>query len=124
MTNIYTLKKGEKFPINITIRNADLDEPIDLTNAKINFQIKDELKDDFFIINKEITVDTDLETVGQIINPENGEFVVRFTDEDFEKLVVERIYYLTIWYSITEENFSKVISSNGSDNLKFMVCYP
>lgn len=124
MTNIYTLKKGEKFPINITIRNSELDEPIDLTNAKINFQLKDELKDDFFIINKEITTESDLETVGQIINPANGEFVVRFTDEDFEKLVVERVYYLTIWYIITDENFSKVISSNGSDNLKFMVCYP
>ena len=55
MANIYTIKKGEKFPIHITIKNKDLDEPIDLTGSIIKFQLKDELKYEYCVIDKTIT---------------------------------------------------------------------
>jgi hypothetical protein len=122
--NIYSIKKGEKYPITIKLKNKDLDTPIDLTNAVIKFQIKDELKDEFCIIEKVITIDTDVYTEGRIVDPENGEIIIKFTDEDFDKLIVERIYYITIWWEIPDEDFAKVISSNNKDYLKFMVCVP
>lgn len=124
MANIYTIKKGEKYPIKISIKNKDLDAPIDLTKAVIKFQLKDELKDEFCIVEKVLTTDSDVITTGQIVDPEKGEVIVRFTDEDFEKLVVERVYYATIWWEIPDEDFAKVISSNNKDYLKFMVCIP
>lgn len=122
--NIYSIKKGEKYPITIKLKNKDLDTPIDLTNAVIKFQIKDELKDEFCIIEKVITIDTDVYTEGRIVDPKNGEIIIKFTDEDFDKLIVERIYYITIWWEIPDEDFAKVISSNNKDYLKFMVCVP
>lgn len=122
--NIYSIKKGEKYPITIKLKNKDLDTPIDLTNAIIKFQIKDELKDEFCIIEKVITIDTDMYTEGRIVDPKNGEIIIKFTDEDFDKLIVERIYYITIWWEIPDEDFAKVISSNNKDYLKFMVCVP
>lgn len=124
MSNIYTIKKGEKFPIHITIKNRDLDEPINLTGSIIKFQLKDELKDEFFVIDKTIKEDTDVSSVGRIIDAENGKVVVRFTDEDFDKLVVERVYYATIWWEIPDEDFAKVISSNDRETFRFMVCIP
>ena len=122
--NIYKIKKGEKFPIFIRIKNRDEDKPIDLTNAIIRFQLKDELKDEFNVIEKEISVETDVNTIGRIINPTNGEIIIRLNDDDYDMLITERVYYLTIWYEIPEENFAKVISSNACGNLKFMVCIP
>ena len=124
MTNIYTIKKGEKFPILISIRNKDLDEPIDLTGSIIKFQLKDELKDEFYIINKTITEETDVYSVGRIIEPKNGKVIIRFTDDDFEQLVYERVYYITIWWQVPDEDFSKVISSNGCETFRFIMCHP
>lgn len=124
MTNIYTIKKGEKYPIYITIRNKDMDEPIDLTGSIIKFQLKDELKDEFYIIDKTITEETDVYTTGRIIDAKNGKVIIRFTDDDFEQLVYERVYYMTIWWQVPDEDFSKVISSNGCETFKFVMCHP
>lgn len=120
----YKLKKGYKGPINITVRNRGEDKPIDLTGSKILIQIKDELQDDFFIINKTITEDTDVYVDGRIVSPQNGQIIIRFNDEDYEKLVIERIYFLIIWWIKEDEDFAKVISSNCGEQLQFQVCYP
>lgn len=120
----YKIKKGYKGPINITVRNRDEDKPINLTGSKILIQIKDELQDDFYIINKTITEDTDVYVDGRIVSPEEGQIIIRFNDEDYEKLVVERIYFLTIWWIKEDEDFAKVISSNCGEQLQFQVCYP
>lgn len=122
--NIYQIKKGEKFPIYVQVKNLDEDSYIDLTGSKITLIVKDELKDDFAVIKKIITESTDVYTDGRILNPELGEFVFSFTDEDYDKLVVERIYYMTIWWELEQEDFSKVISSNGRETLKLVVCIP
>lgn len=122
--NIYTIKKGEKYPIFIKIKNLDEDKPIDLTNANIKVYIKDELKDEFFIIEKYITANSDISSVGRIINPQNGELILKFNDEDFDKLVCERLYYVTIWWEIPSEDFAKVISSNCNEYLMLKVCNP
>lgn len=120
----YKIKKGYKGPINITVRNRDEDKPIDLTGSKILVQIKDELQDDFYIINKTITEDTDVYVDGRIVSPKEGQIIIRFNDEDYEKFVVERVYFLTIWWVKEDEDFAKVISSNCGEQLQFQVCYP
>lgn len=120
----YKIKKGYKGPINITVRNRDEDKPIDLTGSKILIQIKDELQDDFYIINKTITEDTDVYVDGRIVSPKEGQIIIRFNDEDYEKFVVERVYFLTIWWVKEDEDFAKVISSNCGEQLQFQVCYP
>lgn len=122
--NLYSIKQGEKYDISICIRNRDNDTPIDLTNAVIYFQLKDELKDEFFVVDKTITLDSDPFTDGRIIKPTEGIFITRFTDEDYEKLVPERIYFLIITWSIPDKDFSKVVSSNCGENFLFKVCYP
>ena len=122
-SNIYSIKKGEKFLINVKLKNRDEDEPIDLTNSTITIQIKDELQDDTFILERNIDTTTDLYEVGQIIAPQEGIFAFRFNDKDYEQLMEERIYYMTIWWNIPEEGFSKVVSSNCNQVLKFKVCY-
>lgn len=122
--NIYYIKKGEKFPIHIKLKNQEEDKPLDLSGSVIKFQIKDELKDDFYVVEKEITTESDAHTVGRIQDGEKGEFIVRFTDDDYEKLVVERVYYLVMTWEIPDQDFRKVISSNNNEYLKFMVCIP
>lgn len=122
--NTYTIKKGEKQNIFVKIKNTDEDTPIDLTNSVIRFTLKDELKDEFNIIEKEITTVSDAFSVGRILDPTLGEFTIRFTSDDYDKLVCERLYYATIIWEKPEEDFSKVISSNCNDYLLFKVCYP
>lgn len=127
MNNIYTIKKGEKYPIEITLTSKnELGEktPIDLTDAIVKFSIKDELKDEFYTIDKTITTESDIYTEGRIVDPKNGKFVIHFTDEDYDNLVEERIYYIVIKWEIPDQDFSKVVSSNGDSCLMFKVCYP
>lgn len=122
--NIYTIKKGEKQNILITFKNRDEDKPIDLSNSIVKVQIKDELKDEFNVIEKVITTTSDAYEIGRILDPEKGEIVFRFTDEDYDKLVCERIYFVIIWWEVPEQDFAKVVSSNGSETFMLKVCYP
>lgn len=122
--NLYSIKQGEKYDISIKLHDRDNDRAINLSNAIIHFQLKDELKDAFCIIDKTITLESDPYTIGRIIKPEEGVFTTRFTDEDYEKLVPERIYFLIITWDIPEQDFSKVVSSNCGENFLFKVCYP
>lgn len=122
--NIFSIVKGETYPISITVRNRDEDKPIDLSNSIIRFQLKDELRDEFCVIEKKITTDSDVYSVGRIADPKNGLILLTFTLDDYDKLVCERIYYATIFWDIPEQNFSKVISSNCGETFKFKVCYP
>ena len=82
--NLYSIKQGEKYDISICIRDRDNDTPIDLTNAVIHFQLKDELKDEFFVVDKTITLNSDPFTDGRIVDPKEGRFTTRFTNEDYE----------------------------------------
>lgn len=123
-SNIFSIRKGETYPISITVRNRDEDKPIDLTNSVIRFQLKDELRDEFCVIEKRITEDSDEYSVGRIADAKNGLIILRFTQDDYDKLVCERIYYATIFWDIPEQDFSKVISSNCGEAFRFKVCYP
>ena len=119
----YSIRRSERYPIELTLINSDEAKPIDLTGASIRYALKDEVKDDFYIIDRTIDENTDIITDGgKITDATNGKVVIRFSEDDFSLLVDERIYYLVIWWIVPDENFVKVISSNCGEYLEFKVC--
>lgn len=119
----YSIRRSERYPIELTLINSDEAKPIDLTGANIRYALKDEVKDDFYIIDRTIDENTDIITDGgKITDATNGKVVIRFSEDDFNLLVDERIYYLVIWWIVPDENFVKVISSNCGEYLEFKVC--
>lgn len=119
----YCIRRSERYPIELTLINADESEPIDLTGAKIRYFLKDEVKDEEYIIDKTIDENTDIiEDGGKITDATNGKVVIRFDEDDFNLLVDERIYYLSILWMVPDEDFIKVISSNCGEYLEFKVC--
>lgn len=119
----YSIRRSERYPIELALINADEGEPIDLTGAKIRYALKDEVKDDFYIIDRTVDENTDIITDGgKITDATNGKVIIRFSEDDFKLLVDERIYYLSIWWEVPSEDFIKVISSNCGEYLEFKVC--
>lgn len=119
----YSIRRSERYPIELALINADEGEPIDLTGAKIRYALKDEVKDDFYIIDRTVDENTDIITDGgKITDATNGKVIIRFSEDDFKLLVDERIYYLSIWWEVPSEDFIKVVSSNCGEYLEFKVC--
>lgn len=119
----YSIRRSERYPIELTLINADEGEPIDLTGAKIRYALKDEVKDDYYIIDRTVDENTDIITDGgKITDATNGKVIIRFSEDDFKLLVDERIYYLSIWWEVPSEDFIKVVSSNCGEYLEFKVC--
>lgn len=119
----YSIRRSERYPIELVLINADEGEPIDLTGAKIRYALKDEVKDDYYIIDRTVDENTDIITDGgKITDATNGKVIIRFSEDDFKLLVDERIYYLSIWWEVPSEDFIKVVSSNCGEYLEFKVC--
>ena len=119
----YSIRRSERYPIELALINADEGEPINLTGAKIRYALKDEVKDDFYIIDRTVDENTDIITDGgKITDATNGKVIIRFSEDDFKLLVDERIYYLSIWWEVPSEDFIKVVSSNCGEYLEFKVC--
>ena len=119
----YSIRRSERYPIELALINADEGEPIDLTGAKIRYALKDEVKDDFYIIDRTVDENTDIITDGgKITDATNGKVIIRFSEDDFKLLVDERIYYLSIWWEVPSEDFIKIVSSNCGEYLEFKVC--
>lgn len=118
----YSIRRSERYPIELTLINYDEGEPIDLTGAKIRYALKDEVKDDYYIIDRTVDENTDVITDGgKITDAINGKVIIRFSEDDFKLLVDERIYYLSIWWEVPSEDFIKVVSSNCGEYLEFKV---
>ena len=119
----YSIRRSERYPIELALINYDEGEPIDLTGAKIRYALKDEVKDDYYIIDRTVDENTDIITDGgKITDAINGKVIIRFSEDDFKLLVDERIYYLSIWWEVPSEDFIKVIASNCGEYLEFKVC--
>ena len=118
----YSIRRSERYPIELALINYDEGEPIDLTGAKIRYALKDEVKDDYYIIDRTVDENTDVITDGgKITDAINGKVIIRFSEDDFKLLVDERIYYLSIWWEVPSEDFIKVVSSNCGEYLEFKV---
>lgn len=111
------VKQGENISKGFTVREGN--NPLSLINYSIRFQVKDNPYEDVEpLIDKLITTNSDINTVGIINNPSQGKFQVKLTSEDTSLDVDE--YYLII--SLVNENTSDIISSTYCNNAKYIVC--
>lgn len=115
------IKKGESLGFVFNLKQDE--QPVNLTNASILFQVRETLEDKgIFVINKEITENTSLNTIGQIINPEEGQFVIKVTSSDTASLTSLRPYYAAIYYVVGGE--ARCISANSNDVALLTVLNP
>jgi len=115
------IKIGEQKAINYSLKMKSTSLPVNLTNSKIIFQVKEnENQIDNFLIEKTITETSEESEMGKIYDPENGKFSVFFKAEDTLSLEINRDYFYTIWRIF--ENTKEVISSQGLKVEEFLVC--
>lgn len=117
--NVICIKQGEAKSVGFSILTGEV--PLDLTNYTIRFEVKKQPYETVApFIDKEITPNSDPLTVGQITNPQGGQFKVRLTTEDTSHPVGK--YYLVITIIGGEENDEDIISSRCSQTAYFRIC--
>lgn len=115
------IKKGESLGFVFDLKQNN--EPVDLSGAEVLFQVRENLLDDgVFLINKTITENSSINTIGQIINPTEGQFVIKVTSEDTQNLTSLRPYYAAIYYVI--DGITRCISANSDDVALLTVLNP
>jgi len=106
------IKKGESLGFVFNLKQNN--EVMDLTGASILFQVREELADNgVYVINKTITEGSSLSTIGQIINPSQGQFVIKVTNTDTENLTALKPYFCAIYVEINGD--IRCISANSDD---------
>ena len=111
------VKQGEEVDIPFTLKEND--NPMDLTDYSIRFQVKRvPLVDKPSIIDKVITTSSDDTDVGIINNPTNGEFKVHLKKDDTSHPVGE--YSLII--SLEGYNYIDIISSDCCNKAIYKIC--
>lgn len=114
---VMRVKQGEEINIRMTIRTST--NPYNLNGYSIHFQVKRmPTVKSVPIIDKVITTDSDLNTVGKITYPEQGEFVVHLSKEDTSYPIDE--YYLVI--STVNEVEDNIISAPACSTATFEIC--
>lgn len=111
------VKQGEEINIGFTIKEGG--QAMDLTDYTIRFQVKrTPLVNAPAIIDKEITVDSDLNTVGQINLPLQGQFTVHLGLEDTSFPTGD--YSLII--ALEQPGFVDIISSKCCNKAIYRIC--
>lgn len=111
------VKQGEELNVGFTIKTEG--EPMDLTSYTIHFQVKKvPLVTAPAIVDKLITVVSDINTVGQINYPQQGQFVVHLTVEDTSYPTGE--YSLII--ALEQEGLVDIISSKCCNKAIYKIC--
>lgn len=111
------VKQGEVVTRNFTITQDN--QPFSLLDYSIRFQVKNNpYEEEEPIIDKLITLNSDINTVGVINNPSQGKFVVKLNKEDTSLPVTE--YFLII--SLVKTGLEDIISSNYCNDAKYIVC--
>lgn len=120
MAEVLTLcvKQGENISISVSLTSGGI--PFDLTNYdNITVEVKKAPYEKFEpIISKVITADSDMNTLGQITNPSQGIFQIRFTEEDTSYPATD--YYLIIY--LNGNGNSDIISSDCCNSAIFRIC--
>lgn len=114
---IIRLKQGEALPIKMNILSGGL--PFDLSDCSLTVQVKSAPYVNIEpIFEKEITVDSDADTVGQITAPTNGEFQIMFTQEDTDLPVNEYAFIMFLNNGVSKD----IISSKCCGSGKYIIC--
>lgn len=111
------VKQGESLSVDMVIKSDG--QPVDLNGATIRVQVK---KDPYIeldpMFEKVITTTSDQAVDGQIVDPLNGRFQVRFNAEDTSYPPEE--YSLIVFFDYGPNN--AIISSGCCNNGVYRVC--
>lgn len=111
------VKQGEEFNVSFTIKQGD--NAMDLTDYTVRFQVKkNPIAEAPAIIDKIITLDSDINDVGQINYPQQGIFTVHLLPEDTSIPLGE--YSLIIF--LESYHFADIISSKCCNKAIYKVC--
>lgn len=112
------VKQGEELNRVFTIKSNS--SALDLSDYQgIRFQVKRQaLADAQPIINKMITTTSDINDVGQITSPTQGQFTVHLKEADTKFPTGE--YPLII--SLVDTNLNDIISSSCCNEAKYIIC--
>lgn len=105
----------------ITDTGESIDLPYDLTGATLKVAVKHAPYINLpNFIEKVISTDSDLNTVGQITDAVNGKFQVQFTEKDVKLKVGE---YALVIIMIAGDGVEYHLSGDGNSYAIFRVCY-
>lgn len=111
------VKQGEEINVGFTIKTEG--QAMDLSDYTIHFQVKKvPLVTAPAIVDKLITVASDINTVGQINYPQQGQFVVHLSAEDTSYPTGE--YALII--ALEQEGLVDIISSKCCNKAIYKIC--
>ena len=111
------VKQGEELNVGFTIRQNN--EPMDLTDYNIRFQVKKApLVSAQPIVDKLITISSDDNTIGRINYPQQGQFFVHLTIEDTSFPTGE--YSLII--ALEQPGLVDIISSKFCNKAVYKIC--
>lgn len=111
------VKQGEEINVGFTI-NQD-GQPMDLSDYAIHFQVKKvPLVNAPAIVDKLITTVSDMNTIGQINYPQQGQFVVHLQEADTSYPVGE--YSLII--ALEQPGVIDIISSKCCNKAIYKIC--
>lgn len=111
------IKQGEELNVGFTIKQNGT--AIDLTNYTIHFQVKrTPLVTALAIVDKLITTTSDINDIGQINYPQQGQFVVHLNVEDTSFPTGE--YSLII--ALEQPGYVDIISSKCCNKAIYKIC--
>lgn len=114
---ILPVKQGEELNVGFTIKENG--NPMDLSDYTVRVQVKQvPLVNYPSLIDKEITPVSDINTVGQITVPQQGQFVIHLLVEDTSHPVGD--YSLII--SVEQEGYIDIISSKCCNQAIYKIC--
>lgn len=114
---ILPVKQGEELNVGFTIREEG--EPMDLSSYTVHFQVKKvPLVNAPAIVDKLITAVSDINDIGQITYPLQGQLVVHLKEEDTSFPPGE--YALII--ALEAPNYIDIISSKCCNKAIYKIC--
>lgn len=114
---ILPIKQGEELNVGFTIKQDG--QAMDLSDYTVRVQVKKvPLVTYPSMIDKEITVSSDINTVGQITAPQQGQFVIHLTLEDTSFPIGD--YSLII--SLEADNYIDIVSSKCCNKSIYRIC--
>ena len=111
------VKQGEEINVGFTIKEGG--NPMDLSDYTIHFQVKKvPLVNAPALVDKLITTVSDMNTIGMINYPQQGQFVVHLQEKDTSFPPGE--YALII--SLEQEGLIDIISSKCCNKAIYKIC--
>ena len=115
------IKQGESIGFAFTLTEEG--NPVDLTNSQMIMQVRENVEDTGeYLINKTITTESDVDTVGVIISPLEGKFMFKVNASDISSMSTTKPYFVAIYH--VDGEIKNCISANNHQVAKFIVLNP